>query len=157
MIGVQKCTWPKLCKKLFCTFLFYAFHGQLARWHKWRACDVGKAMKWLENELWCRWSDGKVGEWPLLYQRRSSLTSYSVSSPTSQLNPQPLFRFSCVTGSSLRSPGEPPMIKTYHTSTYCCLEWQGSNNQVWNTNFLFKINCFFKYNLACPSTHSHVK
>ena len=26
-------------------------------------CDVGEATKGLENELWRRWSDGKVGEW----------------------------------------------------------------------------------------------
>ena len=27
------------------------------------SCDVGKATEGLENELWRRWSDGKVGEW----------------------------------------------------------------------------------------------
>ena len=29
-------------------------------------CDVGQATEGLENELWRRWSDGKVGEWPSL-------------------------------------------------------------------------------------------
>ena len=30
----------------------------------WRmSCDVGKATEVLENELWCRWNYGKVGEW----------------------------------------------------------------------------------------------
>ena len=29
-------------------------HGRLARWRKWRACDVGEAKEWLENELWRR-------------------------------------------------------------------------------------------------------
>ena len=38
-------------------------HGRLARWRKWRACDVGEAKEWLENELWLRWSNGRVGEW----------------------------------------------------------------------------------------------
>ena len=38
-------------------------HGRLARWHKWRACDVGEAKKGLENELWCRWSNRRVVEW----------------------------------------------------------------------------------------------
>ena len=38
------------------------FHGQFARWRKWRACDV-EAKEGLENELWRRWSDEKVGEW----------------------------------------------------------------------------------------------
>ena len=33
----------------------------------WRmSCDLGKATEGLENELWCRWSDGKLGEWALL-------------------------------------------------------------------------------------------
>ena len=38
-------------------------HGRLARWIKWRACDVGKAKERLEIELWRRWSNGRVGEW----------------------------------------------------------------------------------------------
>ena len=29
-------------------------------------CDVGEATEGLENELWRRWSDGKVGEWAVL-------------------------------------------------------------------------------------------
>ena len=29
------------------------------------SCDVGKATKGLENELWRRWSGGNVGEWAL--------------------------------------------------------------------------------------------
>ena len=38
-------------------------HRQLARWCNWRACDVGEAKEGLENELWHRWSNGRVGEW----------------------------------------------------------------------------------------------
>ena len=38
-------------------------HGRLARWIKWRACDVGEAKEGLENELWRRWSNGRIGEW----------------------------------------------------------------------------------------------
>ena len=38
-------------------------HGRHARWRKWRACDVGEAKEGLENELWRRWSNGRVGEW----------------------------------------------------------------------------------------------
>ena len=37
--------------------------GRLARWIKWRACDVGEAKEGLENELWRRWSNKRVGEW----------------------------------------------------------------------------------------------
>ena len=40
-------------------------HGRLARWIKWRACDVGEAKKGLENELWRRWSNRRVWEWAL--------------------------------------------------------------------------------------------
>ena len=30
----------------------------------WRmSCDIGKATEELENEMWRRWRDGKVGEW----------------------------------------------------------------------------------------------
>ena len=103
------------------------FQGRLPRWIKWRACDAGEARKcWrmsydvdkatekLENELWRRWSDGKVGEWaeliaivtaelipqlfrhfiyvtahspsiPSLYLRHSSFSNPSLASPTSQL------------------------------------------------------------------------
>ena len=38
-------------------------HGRLARWIKWRACDVGEAKEGLEDVLWRRWSNGRVGEW----------------------------------------------------------------------------------------------
>ena len=53
-------------------------HGRLTRWCKWRACDVGKAKGWrmscdigettekLENELWHRWSERRVGEWAVM-------------------------------------------------------------------------------------------
>ena len=94
------------------------------------SCDVDKATKGLENELWRRWRDGKVGEWTLLilqpfrhfnitahsptllspYLCHSSFSNCSVASPTSQLIPQSFFSFSYVTGSSLMWPGELPMI-----------------------------------------------
>ena len=38
-------------------------HGWLARWRKWRACDVGEAKEGLENELWRKRSNRMVGEW----------------------------------------------------------------------------------------------
>ena len=38
-------------------------HGRLARWIKWRACDVGESKEGLKNELWRRWSNGRLGEW----------------------------------------------------------------------------------------------
>ena len=45
-------------------------HGRFARWRKWRACDVGEAKEWLENELWRRWSNGRVGEWVVTQVKR---------------------------------------------------------------------------------------
>ena len=54
---------------------------------------------------------------PSLYLRYNSFSNPSVASPTSQLILQPLFRFSCVTGSSLTSPGEPPMDQNIYDPT----------------------------------------
>ena len=59
---------------------------------------------------------------PSLYLRHRSFSNPSVASPTSQYILQPFFRFSYVTGSSLTSPGEPPMVYrhvcTYRTCIY---------------------------------------
>ena len=49
---------------------------------------------------------------PSLHLRHSSFSNPSIASPTSQLILQRFFRFSYVTGSSLTSPGEPPMGST---------------------------------------------
>ena len=46
---------------------------------------------------------------PSLYLHHNSFSNSSVASPTSQFILQTFFRFSYVTGSSLTSPGEPPM------------------------------------------------
>ena len=37
--------------------------------------DVGKAREGLENELWCRWSDGKLGEseWAVNEEKRAEI------------------------------------------------------------------------------------
>ena len=56
---------PILCRTRVEHICFYCWfyrllHGRLARW---RACDIGEAKEGLENELWRRWSDGRVGEW----------------------------------------------------------------------------------------------
>ena len=73
-------------------------------------CDVGKATEGLENELWRTWSDGKVGEWALLYIPISInlylwtlliLQPFFVTSTTSQLILQPFRRFTYVTVNSL--------------------------------------------------------
>ena len=110
--------------------------------------DVGKATEGLENELWRRWSDGKVRKWaelilqpfrhftnvtahyptlPSLYLRHNSFFNSSVASPTSQFILQTFFRFSYVTGSSLTSPGEPPIpiyVSYKIFAKYCGRHWQ---------------------------------
>ena len=48
---------------------------------------------------------------PSLHLRHSSFSNPSVALPASQLILQPFFCFSYVTGSSLTSPGEPPMLE----------------------------------------------
>ena len=101
---------------------------------------LGKATEGLENELWRRWSDWKLGEWAVLsvalptsqlilqtfrrftyvtahyitlsslYLSHGSFSNRSVASSTSQIILQHFFRFSYVTGFSLTSPGEPPIL-----------------------------------------------
>ena len=39
--------------------MFYGRHGRLARWRKWKSCDVGEAKEGLQNDLWRRWSNGR--------------------------------------------------------------------------------------------------
>ena len=74
--------------------------------------DVGKATEGFENELWRRWSDGKVGEWallwltmssahsqtfPSLHLRHNSFSNPSVALPTSQLILQSFCHFTYIT------------------------------------------------------------
>ena len=72
---------------------------QVKRRKGWRmSCDVGEVTESFKNEL-CRDYNYEL----------CSFSKISVTSPTSRLIFQPFFRFSYVTGSSLTSPGEPPM------------------------------------------------
>ena len=70
------CKSPRSCNRNFRTFCIFAslpmfiHHGRLARWRKWRACDVEEAKEGLENELWHRWSNGRVGEWAVTQIKR---------------------------------------------------------------------------------------
>ena len=68
------------------------------------SCGVGDATEGLYNELWR--SRAHSPTFPSLYLRNSSFYNPSVASPTPQLIHQVFIRFSCVTGSSLTSPGE---------------------------------------------------
>ena len=140
---------------LICNALLGNLHGKLARWRKWRACDVGEAKEGLERLIFqpfCHFTyvTAHSPSLPSLYLHHSSFSNTSVFSSTSQLilqpfccftyitahsptlllfhlrhssfsNPsvasstsqlilQPFLRFSYITGSSLMSPGEPPMV-----------------------------------------------
>ena len=83
--------------------------------------DVGKATEGLENVLWRRWSDEKVGEWaelidieiynrahspsfPSLHLRHSLFSNPSVALPMSQLILQPFRCFTYVTAHSPTLP-----------------------------------------------------
>ena len=72
----------------WCKVYTSSCHGLLARWVKWRACDVGEAKEGLENELWCRWSD-------------SSFSNPSVALSMSQLILEAFRCFTYVTAHSL--------------------------------------------------------
>ena len=75
----------------------------------WRmSCDVGKVTESLENEQ--SYVTTHSPTLPSLYLRHSTLSNPSVASPTSQFILKTSFRFFYVTGSSLTSPGEPPMF-----------------------------------------------
>ena len=97
-------------------------YGRLARWIKRRASNVGEAKERLENELWRKWSNRRVGEWavtyvkrrkgwrmssahsptfPSLHVRHNSLSNPSVALPMSQLILQP---FCCFTYVTVHSP-----------------------------------------------------
>ena len=54
--------------------------------------DIGEAKEGLENELWCRWSDGKI--------ELCSFTNLSITSPTLQLILQPFCHLTYVTAHS---------------------------------------------------------
>ena len=76
-------------------------------------CGIDEAMVKLENELWRRWSNRRVGEWaephpatPFIASPISQLIFQSfcrftyIPSPTSQLNPQPFCHFTYITAHS---------------------------------------------------------
>ena len=64
-------------------------HGRIARWRKWRACDVGEAKEGVENELWRRWSSAHSPTFPSLHLSHNSFSKPSVALPTSQFILQP--------------------------------------------------------------------
>ena len=98
------------------------------------SCDVFKAAEALENELWRRWSDVRIGEWggasfsnpSSFHLRHSSFSNPSAALPTSQLVLQPFRCFTYVIDTSPTSPGEPPMPLWWCLICswwFCNLQW----------------------------------
>ena len=116
------------------------WHGRLAWWRKWKSCEVGVAKEGLENELWRRWSNGRVGEWVVtLGKAREGLendlwrrwsdgklgeSEWAVTSPTSQLGLilQAFRHFTYVTAHSPTLPSlylmSQLILKPFHCFTY---------------------------------------
>ena len=86
------------------------------------SCDVGKVREWLENELWHRWSDGKLGEWAELHH--SSFSNPSVASPTPQLILQP---FRCFIYITAHSPTLLLLLLHHRIFTY--VTWQAAHGR----------------------------
>ena len=100
----------------------HSWHGQLARWHKWSACEIWEAMQ----------CDARVGK----YCRAPSVTTATSYLKWAEPLPSPHLhhttfptlmshRSSYITGTSLTSPGEPPMILDNKTNVTChpCYLW----------------------------------
>ena len=111
----------------------------------------------LENELWRR-----------LFLRHSSFSNPSVASLRSQLILQLFFGFSYVTGSSLTSHGEPPIlsssthsrVKSILSLSIIVLHHENYHESANITSLKFYAAYFFKTifgNNNCPSSHSRVK
>ena len=75
-------------------------------------CDVDKATEGLENELWRRWTNVKVGEWAEL------------AFPSSQLILQP---FRCFTYVIAQSPTLPSLLLRHRLFTY--VTWRAAHGR----------------------------
>ena len=114
----------------------------------WRmSCDIGKATEGLENKLWCRWRDRKVGEWAessslSLHLRHNSFSNPSVALPTSQLILQPLHHFTYITTDS------PTLLSLYlHHSSFWNLSITSPTSQL-----ILQPFCCFTYITAHSPT-----
>ena len=119
------------------------------------SCDVGEATEGLENELWRRWSDGKVGEW-------ARSPTFPFTSPTSQLILQPFRRFTYVTAYSPTLPllhlchssfsvssFFSPTSQALHLIHLANRPWWGV--EVWE-RFVYGDGCAFHMSLTNPTT-----
>ena len=113
------------------------------------SCDVGEVTESLENELWSRWSDWKLGEWsqlyisismssahsptfPPLHLRHNSFSNPSVALPTSQLILQP---FRCFTYVTVHSPTLLSLLLRHKLFTW--FTWRAIHDLIYilNSNF----------------------
>ena len=120
--------------------------GRLARWRKWRACDVGEAKNgWRMN---CT----HIPTFPPLHRRHSSFSNPSVALPTSQIILQP---FRCFTYVTAHSPNLISLHLRHTLFTY--VSWLAAHAQIdvytlWNVISLQwndqKYNLCFFYSLS---------
>ena len=137
-------------------FKGFVCHGRLARWRDWKSCDLGEAKEGLENELWRRWSNGRVEEWAVkwlkawrmsrahnyshsrahsqsfqsLHQRYRSFSYPSLALPTSQLILQP---FRCFTYVTAHSPTLLSLLLRHRIFTY--VTWRAAHGTTLNYKF----------------------
>ena len=108
------------------------------------SCDVGEATEGLENELCCHFTYVTTHSPTLLslYLHHSSFSNPSIASPTSQLILQPFFCFSYVTGSSLKSPGELPMVLSVRLLIMYSKKINSPHPPFWYGNIWYHTTCF---------------
>ena len=105
---------PTILSRLWLCMMDAVVHGRLAKWRKSSGRKVGEwAVTWVKRrKTWrmsCDEGEAHSPTFPSPHLRHSSCSNPSVALLTSQIILQSFFRFSYVTGSSLTSPGEPPM------------------------------------------------
>ena len=102
------------------------------------SCDVGKSTEGFENELWRRWSDGKVAEWALLYISISMSSAHSPTFPSLHLPyvtthyrtlPSLYLRHSSFSNSSVASPASQFILQPFFRFSYVTSSWLNSTGE----------------------------
>ena len=128
------------------------------------SCDVGKAVEGLENELWCRWSDLRVGKWG-----SASFSNPYIASPTSQLILQPFRPFTYVTArsttlsmlhlghSSFSNPSAASSTSQLILQTFRCFTYVTAHSTTLPPLHL-RHNSFYNPSVASPTSQAlHVR
>ena len=134
-------------------------HIILARWFKWRACDVGEAkqgleneldvgeaMEGLENELWCSFAHSPT--FSLFHLLHNSFSNPSLALPTSQLILQPFRCFTYATVHSQLFFRFPYVTSRAHSPTFPSLHLSHStvsNPSVASPTSQFIVQPFFRF------------